>query len=103
MELLDKDDWQQADSHFADAGMVLVTVPIAITCELIREKLTQLPADCILADLTSIKTEPVNAMLEAHSGPVVGFILCLVPMWAVWRNKSWWCATDVAGEIPMVA
>ncbi|MBW3525826.1 bifunctional chorismate mutase/prephenate dehydrogenase [Shewanella sp. NKUCC05_KAH] len=73
VNLLDKDDWQQADSLFADAGMVLVTVPIAITCELIREKLTQLPADCILADLTSIKTEPVKAMLEAHSGPVVGF------------------------------
>lgn len=58
VNLLDKDDWQQADSLFADAGMVLVTVPIAITCELIREKLSQLPADCILADLTSIKTEP---------------------------------------------
>lgn len=41
VNLLDKDDWQQADSLFADAGMVLVTVPIAITCELIREKLAQ--------------------------------------------------------------
>ncbi|MGI2067192.1 bifunctional chorismate mutase/prephenate dehydrogenase [Shewanella sp. MF08487] len=73
VNILDKDDWQQADSLFADAGMVLVTVPIAITCELIREKLTKLPKDCILADLTSIKTEPVKAMLAAHSGPVVGF------------------------------
>lgn len=73
VNILDKDDWQQADSLFSDAGMVLVTVPIAITCELIREKLTKLPKDCILADLTSIKTEPVKAMLEAHSGPVVGF------------------------------
>ncbi|ASF15132.1 bifunctional chorismate mutase/prephenate dehydrogenase [Shewanella sp. LC6] len=73
VKVLDKDDWQQAETLFADAGLVLVTVPIAITCDLIRAKLTQLPQDCILADLTSIKTEPMNAMLAAHKGPVVGF------------------------------
>ncbi|WP_249552729.1 MULTISPECIES: bifunctional chorismate mutase/prephenate dehydrogenase [Shewanella] len=73
VKVLDKDDWQQAENLFADAGLVLVTVPIAITCDLIRAKLTQLPQDCILADLTSIKTEPMNAMLAAHKGPVVGF------------------------------
>lgn len=73
VKVLDKDDWQQAETLFADAGLVLVTVPIAITCNLIRAKLTQLPQDCILADLTSIKTEPMNAMLAAHKGPVVGF------------------------------
>lgn len=69
---LDKDDWQQADVLFNGAGMVLVTVPIAITCDLIRDKLTQLPETCILADLTSIKVGPVDAMLAAHKGPVVG-------------------------------
>lgn len=73
VKVLDKDDWQQAETLFADAGLVLVTVPIAITCDIIREKLTQLPRDCILADLTSIKTEPMQAMLAAHKGPVVGF------------------------------
>ncbi|MGL4447048.1 MAG: bifunctional chorismate mutase/prephenate dehydrogenase [Shewanella sp.] len=73
VKLLDKDDWQHAEALFADAGLVLVTVPIAITCDLIREQLTQLPQDCILADLTSIKTEPLKAMLAAHPGPVVGF------------------------------
>lgn len=73
VKVLDKDDWQQAETLFADAGLVLVTVPIAITCDLIRAKLTQLPQDCILADLTSIKTEPMNAMLAAHKGSVVGF------------------------------
>lgn len=73
VKLLDKDDWQRAESLFADVGLVLVTVPIAITCNLIREKLSQLPPKCILADLTSIKTEPMKAMLAAHKGPVVGF------------------------------
>lgn len=69
---LDKDDWQQADAIFDGAGMVIVTVPISITCELIRDKLTSLPSSCILADLTSIKEKPLEAMLASHQGPVVG-------------------------------
>jgi len=73
VQVLDKDDWCRATEIFDGAGLVIVTVPIAITCDLIKEKLTELPQDCILADLTSIKGEPVNAMLEAHNGPVVGF------------------------------
>ncbi len=73
VQVLDKDDWCRATEIFDGAGLVIVTVPIAITCSLIKEKLTGLPKDCILADLTSIKVEPVNAMLEAHNGPVVGF------------------------------
>jgi|TARA_R110002126_G_scaffold77790_2_gene193757 chorismate mutase/prephenate dehydrogenase len=69
---IDKNDWQEAAAIFSGAGLVIVTVPINVTCEVIREKLTQLPDNCILADLTSIKEEPVAAMLAAHSGPVVG-------------------------------
>jgi chorismate mutase/prephenate dehydrogenase len=69
---LDKDDWVNSQTIFDGAGLVIVTVPINITCELIASKLTQLPSDCILADLTSIKTAPVEAMLAAHSGPVLG-------------------------------
>ncbi len=72
VHLLDKDDWDNADAILNGVGLVLVTVPIAITCELIRSRLQRLPKDCILADLTSIKSEPLQAMLEAHSGPVVG-------------------------------
>ena len=69
---LDKDDWQRAEAIFDGAGLVIVTVPISITCELIRDKLTSLPANCILADLTSIKEKPLDAMLSSHQGPVVG-------------------------------
>lgn len=69
---LDKDDWVNSQTIFDGAGLVIVTVPINITCELIANKLTQLPSHCILADLTSIKTAPVEAMLAAHSGPVLG-------------------------------
>lgn len=69
---LDKNDWHHAEALFDGAGMVLVTVPIKVTCDVIREHLTHLPETCILADLTSIKEQPVLAMLEAHKGPVVG-------------------------------
>ena len=69
---LDKDDWHKAEALFDGAGMVIVTVPINVTCEVIRTQLNDLPEHCILADLTSIKSEPLNAMLDAHKGPVVG-------------------------------
>lgn len=72
VKVLDKDDWARAEEIFDGAGLVIVTVPISITCDLIKSKLSSLSADCILADLTSIKSEPVKAMLEAHKGPVVG-------------------------------
>ncbi|WP_299802147.1 bifunctional chorismate mutase/prephenate dehydrogenase [uncultured Shewanella sp.] len=72
VKTLDKDDWVNSESIFDGAGLVIVTVPINITCELIAEKLTNLPKNCILADLTSIKGAPVEAMLTAHSGPVLG-------------------------------
>lgn len=73
VKVIDKDDWGKADEFFNKAGLVLVTVPIGITCDLIKDKLTRLPASCILADLTSIKGKPLAAMLAAHTGPVVGF------------------------------
>ncbi|MDF0533722.1 bifunctional chorismate mutase/prephenate dehydrogenase [Shewanella yunxiaonensis] len=72
VHLLDKNDWHMAESLFDGAGLVLVTVPISVTCELIQEKLTKLSEHCILADLTSVKAAPLEAMLAAHKGPVVG-------------------------------
>jgi len=68
---LDRDDWDRADELFEGAGMVLVTVPIHDTVDIIRQ-LPPLPEDCLLADLTSTKATPVAAMLEAHPGPVLG-------------------------------
>ncbi|OAN17499.1 bifunctional chorismate mutase/prephenate dehydrogenase [Photobacterium jeanii] len=68
---LGRDEWDRADELLVDAGMVVVTVPINITEQVIA-KLTDLPADCILADLTSVKSGPLQAMLEVHKGPVIG-------------------------------
>ena len=69
--ILEQEDWPDADQILEDAGLVLVAVPIKITTKIISQ-LNNLPQDCILADVTSTKSEPLAAMLDAHSGPVVG-------------------------------
>ncbi|WP_457913504.1 bifunctional chorismate mutase/prephenate dehydrogenase [Candidatus Gillettellia adelgis] len=67
----DKKDWPQAKQLLMHAGMVIISVPIHITEQVIT-KLPSLPDDCILLDLTSVKTRPLNAMLAVHTGPVLG-------------------------------
>ncbi|MFA0414192.1 bifunctional chorismate mutase/prephenate dehydrogenase [Vibrio renipiscarius] len=71
VKVLGSQDWHRAEEILDGAGLVVVTVPIHLT-EGVIEKLGQLPDDCILCDLTSIKTKPLQAMLNAHRGPVVG-------------------------------
>lgn len=71
VKILGSQDWANAAEIVKDAGMVVVSVPIHLTDSVIK-KLPSLPSDCILCDLTSIKAEPLAAMLEAHAGPVVG-------------------------------
>lgn len=68
---LEADEWAVASERTAKAALVLVAVPIDRTCEVIG-RLPALPSDCVLADITSIKRAPLQAMLAAHSGPVLG-------------------------------
>lgn len=68
---LEVDDWSRAGEILQDASLVLVSVPIHATVEVIR-RLPELPEDCLLVDLTSTKVEPMAAMLHAHPGPVLG-------------------------------
>lgn len=71
VDVIEKDDWHNAEALFQHAGLVIVAVPIRQTEQVIRS-LSKLPEDCILADITSVKAGPVKAMLETHQGPVVG-------------------------------
>ena len=71
VEILEKDDWNRADAILENAGMVMVAVPIDSACFII-DKLTTLPADCLLVDITSIKQKPLEHMLAVHNGPVLG-------------------------------
>ncbi|BAE73854.1 T-protein [Sodalis glossinidius str. 'morsitans'] len=69
--VLEKEDWPRAEALLADAGLVIVSVPIHLTVPVI-EQLPPLPEDCILVDLASVKNAPLQAMLAAHNGPVLG-------------------------------
>ncbi|TKB49350.1 bifunctional chorismate mutase/prephenate dehydrogenase [Ferrimonas sediminicola] len=71
VRILDKQDWPNAEAIFSGAGVVVVSVPIHDTTQVI-ERLPTLPDDCVLLDLTSIKQAPLAAMLARHPGPVVG-------------------------------
>lgn len=71
VRILEQQDWDRAPEIVSDAGMVIVSVPIHITEQVIA-KLPRLPSDCILVDLASVKNGPLQAMLAAHDGPVVG-------------------------------
>jgi chorismate mutase / prephenate dehydrogenase len=72
VRVLDRDDWGQADQLLDGAGLVLIGVPIADTLAVIETLRGRLPADAILADITSVKSAPLTRMLEIHDGPVVG-------------------------------
>ena len=71
VKILDSQDWDKVDEILDNAGLVVVTVPIHLT-EGVIAKLGNLPIDCILCDLTSIKSKPLQAMMNIHQGPVVG-------------------------------
>ena len=71
VQILDKGDWDNAEAMLANAGMVIISVPIHLTEQVIGE-LPPLPQDCILVDLASVKNKPLQAMLAAHAGPVLG-------------------------------
>ncbi len=70
--ILEKDDWDEARALCEGADLAVLSVPIGVTAEVARRLGPHLPPSCVLADLTSLKTEPVQAMLEAHPGPVLG-------------------------------
>ncbi len=71
VEILEQEHWPQSNNILKDAGLVLVAVPIRITSMIIQQ-LNCLADDCILADVTSIKSTPLYEMLKVHQGPVVG-------------------------------
>ena len=71
VETLEQGDWPRADEILSRAGLVMVAVPIDITCQVI-DRLGKLPADCLLVDVTSVKSAPHEHMLAVHQGPVLG-------------------------------
>ncbi|WP_103664271.1 bifunctional chorismate mutase/prephenate dehydrogenase [Gracilimonas amylolytica] len=69
---IDKSNWYELEELAPELDMVIVTVPIKVTEGVIERLSGRLNKDTILADFTSNKTAPIEAMLVAHEGPVVG-------------------------------
>jgi len=72
VRILDREDWPRATTLLADTDAVVISVPINITVAVIGGLGGLLPENAVLADFTSIKAQPVKAMLSVHGGPVVG-------------------------------
>ena len=72
VRLFGRKDWARADVCFADADLAIVGVPIDKTLEVIERLAPFLDGRVPLADITSLKAPYVRAMLERHSGPVLG-------------------------------
>ncbi|MDZ7772636.1 MAG: bifunctional chorismate mutase/prephenate dehydrogenase [Balneolaceae bacterium] len=69
---IDKHNWHELEEMVPNLDMAIVSVPINVTGEVIRRLAPKLGGETLLADFTSNKTEPIQAMLEAHEGPVAG-------------------------------
>ena len=72
VNILEHEDWHRVDQIVADADLVIVSVPIQATLNVIQTLTPHLSPTTALADVTSIKAPFVKAMLEQHEGPVMG-------------------------------
>jgi prephenate dehydrogenase len=72
VNILDVHDWERAKYLLGKADLVLICVPIDCTLEVINRASKYLTPTTALADITSIKSPIVKAMLSEHTGAVMG-------------------------------
>ena len=72
IEALGSEDWGRAAEILRGADVVVVCVPIAQTLQTIERLQPYLTENMLLADLTSVKRQPLQKMLEVHRGAVLG-------------------------------
>jgi prephenate dehydrogenase/chorismate mutase/prephenate dehydrogenase len=72
VSVLEHEDWEYAEQLLSQAELVLVSVPIEHTVDVIKRAAKYLAPNTALCDITSIKIQPTQAMLEHHCGPVMG-------------------------------
>lgn len=68
----DLDTPQTPEDVAALADVVILSVPIAKVVSIVRDISPQLRPDAALMDITSVKQRPLDAMLKAFAGEVVG-------------------------------
>lgn len=69
---LGRKEWNVAPEILARSDLVIISVPINNTVDIIKQTVPLLKPQTILADFTSLKVEPLLTMLANHQGPVVG-------------------------------
>ncbi|AJI75871.1 prephenate dehydrogenase family protein [Francisella philomiragia subsp. philomiragia ATCC 25015] len=72
LTIFDESDWQTPEQKLANQDIIILSVPIYLTDEIIKKTIPYLSEGTILADYTSIKKEPLDSMLANYDGPVVG-------------------------------
>jgi chorismate mutase / prephenate dehydrogenase len=72
VRILDREDWPRVEALAAGIDLALLAVPIGVTPQVARDLGPHLPPACVFCDITSLKHAPLEAMLKAHGGPVVG-------------------------------
>jgi chorismate mutase/prephenate dehydrogenase len=65
-------DWPNVAALCDGIDLCIISVVIDRTPEIVERIGPFLPLDAVLVDVTSIKKVPLNAMLKAHPGPVLG-------------------------------
>ncbi len=72
VRVMGRHDWEKVEQLCEGLDLAILSVPIDKTPWAAQKLGAHLPKDCVLTDLTSLKLKPLNAMLEAHEGPVIG-------------------------------
>lgn len=67
-----KNNWNEAPEILKSSDLVIITVPIEQTENIIHKAVGFISEKCLLADFTSLKVDPLMAMLSSHNGPVIG-------------------------------
>ena len=69
---IDKHNWHELEDIAPKLDLAIVSVPINATVDVIERLAPKLEEDTILADFTSNKTTPIEAMKQVHTGPILG-------------------------------
>ncbi|MFZ5571627.1 MAG: bifunctional chorismate mutase/prephenate dehydrogenase [Thermodesulfobacteriota bacterium] len=65
-------DWPKIEALCAGIDLCIISVSINRTAEVIAKIAPYLRPETVLTDVTSIKRVPLDAMMNAHPGPVLG-------------------------------
>ncbi|NTS78430.1 bifunctional chorismate mutase/prephenate dehydrogenase [Catenovulum sp. SM1970] len=72
VSIVEQGDDLATHQGLAQAELVVISVPINLTEQVIEQVVPYIAKDAVLTDLTSIKDKPLQAMMKCHTGPVVG-------------------------------